>query len=193
MKAWLTLIAAALVAGLGWRLASNQSHPSHRTDETHESAPPPSTTTSDPTEVFQRAFWKRPTAEDRILHAERREWSGDDGVERWQWFLEVEPSRALAEHLFERNAFGLSKMSSPTTGLVDVPGWFPREPGTSAIYQDPQGGMILFRDGNRLFATGSGGGFVAGVRPTTQRASAGLAGNHGRLPNSHPPIPPDEP
>lgn len=44
----------------------------------------PTTTLSDPVAVFQRAFWKRPAADDKILHAERREWSGADGVQKWQ-------------------------------------------------------------------------------------------------------------
>ncbi|MFT5191293.1 MAG: hypothetical protein ACI9DF_006049 [Verrucomicrobiales bacterium] len=46
-------------------------------------------------EVFQRAFWKRPTSEDKILHAERREWTGDDGQLQWHWFLVVELSPEL--------------------------------------------------------------------------------------------------
>ena len=40
-------------------------------------------------EVFKRAFWRRPSAEDRILQAERHEWHDAEGVSRWQWFLIV--------------------------------------------------------------------------------------------------------
>jgi len=32
-------------------------------------------TSTDPTLVFQKAFWRRPDSHDKILHAERREWS----------------------------------------------------------------------------------------------------------------------
>ena len=49
-------------------------------------------------EVFKRAFWRRPSAEDRILQAERHEWHDAEGVSRWQWFLIVDPSPALLQY-----------------------------------------------------------------------------------------------
>ena len=57
--------------------------------------------------VFRRAFWRTPAAEDRILHAERREWADDEGVARWDWFLEVEPSAELRNWLQQDNPFAL--------------------------------------------------------------------------------------
>jgi hypothetical protein len=87
-------------------------------------------TNDDPQDVFQRVFWRRPTAEDRILHAERREWvSKKDGVRRWQWFLAVKPGTALKQWLLEDNAFGLDKVASaaPFTGLAHLPSWFPTQ------------------------------------------------------------------
>jgi hypothetical protein len=62
-------------------------------------APPPSPPASQPAgtlavktddaDIFRRAFWRRPDPGDRILHAERREWTRDvsQGISQWQWFL----------------------------------------------------------------------------------------------------------
>jgi hypothetical protein len=47
---------------------------------------PPSAVEQEAEEVFKRAFWRRPSAEDRILKAERHEWHDAEGVSRWQWF-----------------------------------------------------------------------------------------------------------
>ena len=66
-------------------------------------------TDTDPGEIFQRAFWRSPSADDRIVHAERREWSNDDnGVRHWEWFLEVEPGDKLVSWLREENPFRLA-------------------------------------------------------------------------------------
>jgi hypothetical protein len=50
-----------------------------KTTRPPESLHPPSDqlvlkTLTDPTLVFQKAFWRRPESDDKILHAERREW-----------------------------------------------------------------------------------------------------------------------
>lgn len=79
-------------------------------------------TNTDAAAVFQRAFWRRPGAEDVIKNAERREWidapqaagsgPGSDGsggsagsagsaggVRKWQWFIEVKPGAGLRDYL----------------------------------------------------------------------------------------------
>ena len=104
MSAMTPLLALVLVAALEAAAAASPVSPppgSSRVEPVETTAPPPEEnvtlrTNDDPQEVFQRAFWRRPTADERILHAERREWvSEEDGVRRWQWFLAVEPSGAL--------------------------------------------------------------------------------------------------
>lgn len=139
-------------------------------------APPPEEnltlrTNADPQEVFQRAFWRRPTAEDRILHAERREWvSEEDGVRRWQWFLAVEPSAALNQWLHEDNAFGLSRVASGTSIeiLRQSPSWFPEQSETIGceIHQAAGKKMTLIFDPAKkvLYATDAGHGFAAARR-----------------------------
>ena len=79
MKAVFAIVMVALLAWLGWALMAPD-----RETLVAGGAPanpdPPTTTTVDGAAVFRQAFWKRPTANDRILHAERRVWSDEDGV-----------------------------------------------------------------------------------------------------------------
>ncbi len=121
-------------------------------------------TNDDPQDVFQRAFWRRPTAEDRILHAERREWvSEKDGVRRWQWFLAVEPGAALDQWLREDNAFGLAKVAH-FDGFARSPSWFPKkgELTQCEIHQATGNKMTLIFDSKKkvLYAADAGHGFA---------------------------------
>lgn len=124
-------------------------------------------TIDDPQEVFQRAFWRRPTADDRILHAERREWvSVEDGVRRWQWFLAVEPGAALDQWLREENAFGLAKVTNatPFDGFAPLPSWFPKKEKLARyeIHQAAGQRMKLIFDPAKdvLYAADAGHGFA---------------------------------
>ncbi len=149
--------------------------------------PRPNTVVSDPTVVFQRAFWKHPLADDRIHHAERREWSDENGVKRWQWFISVDPSAELVKHLREDNAFGLVPMKS-SAEVRDAPPWFTFESEDIEVIGAQGGNMRLsFSNSGRLFATDSGGGFQAGASesPSVPPQAAG----NGRLPYSPPPRP----
>ena len=109
MKASIFIAVAAVAVVLGWYLGlpDHGSDTPHGTSAAHGSHPPASTVT-DPAIVFQKAFWKRPTSEDQILHAERREWQSQDGLSKWQWFITVKPGPALVAHLITDNAFMLS-------------------------------------------------------------------------------------
>ncbi|MES2568918.1 MAG: hypothetical protein V4710_02555, partial [Verrucomicrobiota bacterium] len=124
-------------------------------------------TVTEEREVFQRAFWRRPASDDRIVHAERREWSDAQGVTRWQWFLAVEPGAALLQWLAE-DPFSLSKTAEPhlPAGGATPPEWFPRELGAFAAEQKGSGEFLLLRDRNKnlLFATDAGFGFKAGAK-----------------------------
>jgi len=117
--------------------------------------------------VFQRAFWRRPTKEDRILHAERRDWlDASNGVEKWQWFIAVRPSPAFRDWFLKENPFELVTVSPDSTLAVlsSPPDWFPSaaELALFAGYRNREGRYLVFYDTakNRLFATDSGGGFA---------------------------------
>ncbi len=153
----------------------------------------PTTTNTDATEVFQRAFWKRPTEKDEILHAERREWADGDGVDRWQWFIAVDPSAELARYLHEQNPFSMSAPKGEVALPADeLPEWFPDSVDGYDVTQTADGQMIfLMRPGDgRLFAMSQGRGFAKAVEappPTPQGISTNT---QGRLPTTSPPTPP---
>ena len=151
-------------------------------------AAPPTTTSTEPVEIFQKAFWKRPTANDKILHAERREWADAGGVKKWQWFIAVQPSPELVKHLREDNAFNLvhATAADPIEG---GPSWFSFDSKGADILQSPLGGMrlIFSQTGNVLYATDSGGGFHAGAPEAPRPLPATVATS--RLPLTPPPNP----
>jgi len=125
-------------------------------------------TSADAAEVFRRAFWREPAPEDRILHAERREWvSEEDGVRRWQWFLAVKAGVDLDQWLREQNPFSLVKRERPSPSAADAvrPAWFPAGGDLAGfeVQQAADGGMVLIFDPTTktLFATDVGHGFAA--------------------------------
>lgn len=194
MKVLLLIASVAAVAFLGWWLASpeTRSDRSYETYSPHASQPPPTSTLNDATEVFQKAFWKRPTADDRILHAQRREWADAQGLKKWQWFIEVEPSADLVRHLITDNAFSLAQTRSGwRKPAADLPAWFAQPSEGQQVLANQSGSFTLIYDkeANRLLATDSGGGFRPGApeRPSPAPAPSVAA---GRLPLTSPPNPP---
>lgn len=181
------------VAGLGILLCScerqsDQSVQSEKSDLS-DSSPPPTTTRTDASEVFKRAFWKRPIETDHILHAERREWADEDGVDRWQWFIAVDPSPEFASYLFEQNPFSLIKSADGAAMPPNrLPEWFPKSTEALEIRQTSDGAMLIITHPNsgRIFATAHGHGFAKAVAmpaaPPMQQAKAS-----GRIPNTPPP------
>jgi hypothetical protein len=166
MKALRSLLALALLAGLGGVVATRWPSPAPVPVPAPASptAAPPTTTLLDPVAVFQRAFWQRPSAADRILHAERREWATADGVQKWQWFLVVEPSPALVKHLREDNAF--STVPAATAPAVrDAPAWFTFQPAEVEVRQAAHGNLRMFfgKTKRLLYATDAGDGFLPGA------------------------------
>lgn len=189
MKTLIVIALTVLVAAIGWRLA-RPANGTNRADESHAShSIPPATTLTDPAQVFQQAFWKRPTASDRILNAERREWKDSHGISKWQWFIQVRPSPELVKHLVTNNAFNLSPSTTPP-GIEKPPPWFAADTKESRILRAPGGGMALLFDEktNMLFATDSGGGFRKGA-PEPAKPVAQNTAVTSRLPNSPPPKP----
>jgi len=128
------------------------------------------TTTRDAVVVFTRAFWRKPTAADRVLHAERRELAtADKDVRAWQWFLAVEPGPDLQKWL-EGNPFSLVKAQSlpvPPAGARPAPDWFPRDARDYDLWVAPDGrfALLIAHGRNLIFATDSGAGFSPSINP----------------------------
>ncbi len=180
---------AIFLAGLAYLLVPREKMP------TETPTPPPSNQSPDavkidPAEVFRRAFWQLPGDGDKILQAERREWTDAEGVKRWQWFLVVEPSPALVKYLRTDNAFGL--LPSPSFAEIEnAPDWFAFRPEEVEVLQAPNGNMKLFFHKTQplLHATSSGTGFRPGVTSPTEPVptSSGPQKTSGRLPLHSPP------
>ena len=150
---------------------------------------PPSAVEQEAEEVFKRAFSRRPSAEDRILKAERHEWHDAEGVSRWQWFLIVDPSPALLQYLRDENAFGL--VAGSVEPLREAPAWFRFDPQAVQTLCAHSGGMqVSFRaSDDRIFACASGAGFTKGAAAPSIAPAPISASRAGRLPNAPPPIP----
>jgi hypothetical protein len=128
-------------------------------------------TSVDAVAVFQRAFWRKPDATVRILHAERREWAGEKvAVEKWQWFVALESQPAFRQWLLEENPFGLVRVAedSPAAEIAAAPAWFPalKQLQSFTRYHVPGAGFRVFVDAasGRLYATDAGAGFVTAAR-----------------------------
>lgn len=183
LLAWLAFYMASPKAGRGDQASTRQS----------PALPPPTSTNTDAVQVFQRAFWKRPTEKDQILHAERREWADADGVDLWQWFIAVDPSDELARYLKEQNPFSLG----PPQGKVRLPEgsrpqWFSTSADGFTVRQSQDGQMLFLiqPDTGRLFATSQGHGFAKSVEVApSRRPVAQNSATPGRLPATPPPNP----
>ncbi|MCU0793140.1 MAG: hypothetical protein MUE42_09900 [Opitutaceae bacterium] len=177
MKIRIAISLGLVVLGIGaWRLTSRQPEPSSAAPVATMAPVAEATATDDPrlklqadhAEVFQRAFWRRAAPEDRILHAERRHLLAEPqgGVERWQWFIVVEPGQAFADWLFNENPFDLAPVAPGLSSLLpdNAPEWMPGAAELSgyAHYHKPGGSMHVFRDPRtrRIYATDQGGGFA---------------------------------
>lgn len=127
-------------------------------------------------EIFRRAFWRQPSAADRIVLADRREWSDQNQeVQRWQWFLQVQPGPALLQALRDPATFGLFRTAQPRplAKQVTAPAWFPAvgQIAGCEILQAPGGGLTVYYRAadNVLFATDAGRGFAPPVTRVATR------------------------
>ena len=181
--------AAISLAGLAYVLVPREKTASE-TPPPAPSSQSPDAAKIDPSEVFRRAFWQLPSENDRILQAERREWSDAEGIKHWQWFLVVEPSPELVKYLRTDNAFGLLPSTS-FPAIENAPDWFAFRPEEVEVMRAPNGNMELFFHKTRplLHATSRGTGFRPGVtspteaKPSTPRPQT----TSGRLPLHSPP------
>ena len=133
--------------------------------------PPTSASTADPAEVFRRAFWRHPAADDRILQAERRVSPAD---ESWQWFIQLHPGPELLAALRNPETFGLAPArdrNAPQTVVADLPpppAWFVAAGSADfeVLHASAGGLTVFYRAGdNLLYATDHGRGFAAPARP----------------------------
>ena len=162
-----------------------------RSDQPLDATPGETLQKSFPPEfIFSRAFWRRPAEGDRILHADRREWSDSAGVTRWQTFLAIEPGPTLRLWL-ATNPFDLATVPAPSREIPNPPAWFPNKFDTFTIQQSPVGNMVILTapGGSPVYFTDHGRGFT---RPTaTPAPPAANPIPQNRLPNAPPPIPED--
>lgn len=170
MSRW-TIVLLGLVALMLWQVRSSRWLSGESQPET-AAVPPVAAPGSveleverDKALVFQRAFWRRPGADDRILHAERREWKDATGVQKWQWFVAVEPSASLREWLLTTNPFELAAgTSAEIRPIENPPNWFPSlaERVGFTCYYNREGYFRVFFNAatNRIFATDGGAGFA---------------------------------
>ena len=146
-----------------------------------------------PEEVFQKALRRRPASDDRIVHAERREWTKDPaaGISRWQWFLEIEPGSALKGWLRGQNPFSVQVAGPEVMKKVGgPPSWFPAQCDEFEILAGGSTGSLVLmwsRDGKTLYATSSGEGFAPVAPPAVAKAAPRKEITLRRLPDGPPP------
>jgi len=190
-RPWLILIPlAVLLTGLVWyRMAHHKDSVADKVAAIAWKGAPPNHVVTDPVAVFQRAFWRTPTAADQIVHAERHEWSDAEGVTKWQWFIEVKASPELLKHLRDDNAFGMISSKSAKVSS-EKPAWFTYKPGEVSVMNAPQANLqfIFKNQSNTLFATDFGLGFRRGA-PEQPKVNSTPAPALRRLPPSAPPTP----
>lgn len=168
-------LSVALLAGLAWWLGPRTA------DRPAAPAPAPPLPQRDgtflqtgfpPEEIFRRTLWRHPAADDRILNAQRREWSDEAGVTRWDVHLALQPGQETARWL-ATNPFGLSP-SAPPRPATSAPAWFPAATTGMEVRATSDGGLLMITDPptGRLFIASSGQGFRRAV-PDPGRGTPG--------------------
>jgi hypothetical protein len=158
-------------------------------DPTRPASPPPTATLTDQLKIFRSAFWRSPVAGDEILHAERREWSDQNGLDKWQWFLALRPSPELVKYVRDDNAFGLSETTTPAP-VEGAPAWFAFDPDAVEVLRSSSSNLQFIFSGpdNTLYATSDGSAFQRGAAERS-RPSPPAISSTGRLPLTPPPDP----
>ncbi|MDQ8188409.1 hypothetical protein [Pelagicoccus sp. SDUM812002] len=133
-------------------------------DETTEPSQP--VVIENPTTVFSKAFWRRPHPEDKIVHAERREWLDTSGkVTRWQWFLVIDLCPGTKAWL-DTNPFLLTPTDGSESQLLlsEAPEWFDLSDSPESQFQRASLSFSFMAGGNRLYASDSGTGLNAELK-----------------------------
>lgn len=193
MKAVLTILLSAAAAIVFWQMNFESQEPAVAFAVNPLIVAPPTSVNTEKTEVFRKAFWRQPGAADEILHAERREWTDDRELQKWQWFIAVDASPELLKRLRDDNPFDLRPTSSPPS-CNNPPDWFRFSNSDIEFMTSVQGNfyLIMNKTGRRIYATDSGDGFRPGapelvVDPVAPHPN--LPPVRRRLPDSMPPKP----
>lgn len=187
-KFW--LVPVGVLSGLlVWqRIASTQDFAAAPEPVARWQGGPPTRTLTDGNEIFHKGFWRRPYAEDEVLHGERHEWSDAQGLVKWEWFLMVKASPALLKDLLDDRFFRLMPVSS-LARPPQAPPWFDFVPGEVYVLQSRSSRLrLIIRNSDQmLYATDSGQGFAKGaVLPDPPMPAFPVP---GRLPKGSPPGP----
>ena len=189
----LIAVTAVAAAGLAWGLLRPNATPPALPEQPAPKAAvvePPTKTLTDGPALFRRAFWKKATDADKILHAERREWGEGEGLKKWQWFLVVEPSAELLKYLRDPNTYGLSP--APDLAAVEgTPDWFTFNAADFETMRVSTGNMRIsfHRTKPLIYANDFGSGFTAGAKEAAAKPALPAAPElAGRLPLTSPPI-----
>jgi hypothetical protein len=181
-------VSAALAIGV-WLAGSKQNAADQVQMEALKQAHPGTLAiNSDPVEIFKKVMWRAPRADDKILNAERREWSEDGSVQQWQWFLQVEASQDLLDYLKVTNAFGIRPANSAE--IANAPAWFPSDLTQFEIQRSGALTFFFRKDSREFFASSSGKGFAKAL-PATQAVPVTGPQPQGRVPSTSPPAPLD--
>jgi hypothetical protein len=163
------IIVSLLTAWLGFHLISQRSARA-KAALLAVNPPPPPATIVNPTDadVYKLMFWRKPTQDDRIIHSARMAWVDASGIQCWEWFLVLDPSKALVNFLKDRNPFdmltlgGEIAVSSPRR-----PSWFPATSAGLTAQQTPDRAMQVLTDPKtgRLFCRSEGREFTNATQP----------------------------
>ena len=137
--------------------------------------------------IFTEGLWRRPSPQDKILNAERREWSEGPDLNHWQWFLHVEAGKDLIDYLRVANAFGLRPAVSAE--IIHAPAWFPSD---LTDYEIQRAGSLTFlfhKTSNTFYATSQGKGFTKAlpIQPAAPQPTGPQP--QSRIPSTPPPSP----
>ncbi len=143
---------------------------------------------SDGPAIFKKALWRAPLPEDKILNAERREWTEGKDLKHWQWFLHVQAGKDLSDYLRVANAFGLRPAASAE--IAHAPAWFPRDFSAHDVQRAGPLTFLFHKTSNEFYATSQGKGFSPSVtNPSPAPPPATAPQPPGRYPATPPPNP----
>ena len=188
MKRLIAAVVFCAAIGLGlWLARSPDDAPPAVDSPVQQQHPGTLAVKSDGPAIFRKVLWRAPLPEDKILNAERREWSEGPDLNHWQWFLQVEAGKALSDYLRVANAFGLRPAASAE--ITHAPAWFPAD---FTDYEIQRAGPLTFlfhKTSNTFYATSQGKGFTKAL-PIQQAAPAPTGPQpQGRVPITPPPAP----
>jgi hypothetical protein len=188
MKRLIVAFVLCAAIGLGlWLARSPDAAPPSVDSPVQQQHPGTLAVKSDGPAIFKKVLWRAPLPEDKILNAERREWSEGPDLNHWQWFLQVEAGKALSDYLRVANAFGLRPAASPE--IPHAPEWFPTD---LTGYEVQRAGALTFffhKTSNEFYATSQGKGFTKALPIMPAAPPPTGPQPQSRIPVTPPPVP----